>query len=187
MTPNRQTEISEAVQTALAGVDPMQGQRTAFDVARALRGICARFAVEPKYRKVAKVVKHFAEENDLDPEDFEAAVYLCWDFIVSPEGVDPVTAAAQTARAGSMPEGFMPHAPERPRRLCWLTLEVARQLSGHGERVFYVSARKLAAALGTDAMSACRILNLLCNSGHLEKVGKPAPGRAQKYRFKSVT
>lgn len=180
-------EINEAIAQALEGVDPGKGQRTAFDLARALRGVIARFGLKSEYRAVAAVVQLYAEDHGLDPEDLEAAVYLVWDSIVSPEGVDPVTAAAQTARAGSIPEGFMPHAPERPRRLCWLTLEVARQLSGHGERVFYVSARKLAAALGTDPMSACRILNLLCNSGHLEKVGKPAPGRAQKYRFKSVT
>lgn len=175
--------LSEAVREAMDGVDPSRGQRTAFDLARALQGVIARFGLKSGFPECRDVVRDFAEENGLDPEDFESEVFLVWNSVVCPEGIDPVTAAALTAKTEPVPKDFLPHVPGKARRLCWAAFVVARQLSGNGERTFFVSVRKLGEALGTDHMTAARALGILCNEGYLGRVGKVTRTRAQRYKF----
>lgn len=185
--PAAHNALSEAVREAMDSVDPSRGQRTAFDLARALQGVIARFGLKSGFPECRDVVRDFAEENGLDPEDFESEVFLVWDSIACPEGLDPVTSAAQLQDQGGIPEGFLKSVPAKARAQCWQTLCIARRLSANGDRRFYLSARKLGEALNISPMTACRMLNLLCSAGHLQKVGRPTTKQAQYFQLKNGT
>lgn len=176
--------VSEAIAQALQGVDPSRGQRTAFDLARCLRGVIARFSLNVGFDQAGAIIRHYAESHGLDFEDLHAEVCLAWDAVLVPEGMDPVEAAAMAAANTGIPECFFSKRPEKVRRLLWLTLGIARQLSGDGRRVFFVSARKLGKALERDHMTASRLLALLSEEGFLEQVGHAGKTKAQRYRLK---
>ena len=174
--------VSQAIAQALDGVDPSRGQRTAFDLARALRGVIARFNLNAGFNEAGAIIQHYADSHGLDFENLHAEVCLAWDSVLVPEGMGPVEAAAMAAVNTDIPEYFFSKRPEKVRRLLWITLRITRQLSGDGRRTFYLSSRKLGAALEKDAMTANSLLNILCEEGYLERVGYATRARAQHFK-----
>ena len=173
--------------TALCDIDPHNGQRTAFDISRRLQGLLHEFEFTGEPGAFTNLIQRYAESNDLDPEDLEGEVYLCWDSVIAPEGGDPVEYAARLARRENTPEDFMPKAPGKVRRQAFQTLCICRRLSNDGSRAFFVSCRKLAEALEVSRMTASRLLDLLCKEGYIERSTRKATrDKAQYYRLSKM-
>lgn len=173
----------DAVNDSLGDIDPQEGDKTAFNLARRLQGLLIQHGMRGEAGAFSETIHDYAENNGLDGEELEEAFFLAWESVIIPEGQDPVIAAAHLAGGDPMPEGFVKRAPAKVRRHAWVALGVSRQLSGNGGRVFFLSARKLAEAMNTDAMTSSRILNLLCKEGHLRKIGGTTNNRAQRFQF----
>lgn len=171
-------KLDQAIIDALENIDPAQGERTSFNVARALRGLCIQFGLKDKPEAVKVVVEGFAEENGLDPETLYEEVFAAWGAIRFPQGVNVLEAALQHAR--KLPEPALPW-PSGLRRVGGLILGIADHLTNHGRHECFLPCRTIAAKTGTSPITVSRVLSMLCEAGYLKRVGRATATRAQSF------
>ncbi len=152
-----------------------------FLLARRIQGVLIEHGYNPRTVKRAnfrEFLRQFAEAEGIDADNLAEQFWDVWEKIRTPEGVDPVAAAAAKV-TGKPLEGDW--ATEVFARDATAVYEIALELAGGVGGGCFLPCRKIASALGCDAMRVSRLLNALVLNGYLVRVGAATKTQAQRF------
>lgn len=154
----------------------------AFLLARRVQGILLEHGYSVRHVKRANFrdfIQQFADDHCLDGDDLGEQFWDAWEKIRTPEGIDPVAAAAVDLN-GSVLDGDF--STDRMQGYCSKLYSLGVQLAGGVGGGFFLSCRKVEEVLGIDRMTANRAFSELVRSGYLAKDGQATTKTAQRYK-----